>query len=166
MGTDGEYSLFRSVQMTTNINISFTGEFRNNIDQKNRLSIPVKYRRSLLPENNCTFVLTRGFDQCLVLYPLNEWKKVEIQLADLSSIKSKHRKFLRTVVRYATHVQYDSQGRIQVLDNLLEYADITKNVSLIGMIKKIEIWNPNILENYDSDFTKNDFEDLSNEIKF
>ena len=76
-----------------NLNISFTGESHNSIDQKNRLSIPAKYRKALSPVNNNTFVLTRGFDQCLVLYPLNEWKKVEIQLADLSSIKSKHRNF-------------------------------------------------------------------------
>ena len=70
-----------------NLNISFTGESRNSIDQKNRLSIPAKYRKALSPVNNNTFVLTRGFDQCLILYPLDEWKKVEGQLGSLSSIK-------------------------------------------------------------------------------
>ena len=70
-----------------NLNISFTGEFRNTIDQKNRLSIPAKYRKALSPVNDGTFVLTRGFDQCLILYPLDEWKKVEGQLGSLSSIK-------------------------------------------------------------------------------
>ena len=69
-----------------NLNISFTGEFRNTIDQKNRLSIPAKYRKALSPVNDGTFVLTRGFDQCLILYPLDEWKKVEGQLGSLSSI--------------------------------------------------------------------------------
>ena len=68
-----------------NLNISFTGEFRNTIDQKNRLSIPAKYRKALSPVNDNTFVLTRGFDQCLILYPLDEWKKVEGQLGSLSS---------------------------------------------------------------------------------
>ena len=58
--------------MDNNLNISFTGEYNNTIDQKNRLSIPAKYRKALSPVNDSTFVLTRGFDQCLILYPLDE----------------------------------------------------------------------------------------------
>ena len=103
-----------------NLNISFTGEFRNTIDQKNRLSIPAKYRKALSPVNDNTFVLTRGFDQCLILYPLDEWKKVEGQLGSLSSIKVRHRNFVRSIVRCAIHVKYDSQGRIAIPENLLE----------------------------------------------
>ena len=82
--------------------MAFTGEFYNIVDQKNRLSIPAKYRKALDLSNDKTFVLTRGFAQCLVLYPLNEWKKVEFQLGSLSSIKIKHRSFVRSVTRYAT----------------------------------------------------------------
>ena len=67
--------------------MSFTGEFYNTIDQKNRLSIPAKYRKSLDIVNDKTFVITRGFDSCLFLYPLNEWKLVEKQLSSLSSIR-------------------------------------------------------------------------------
>ena len=89
-----EYNIiFVSIMEDNNLNISFTGEYNNTIDQKNRLSIPVKYRKSLSPVNNSTFVLTRGFDSCLILYPLDEWKKVESQLSTLSSIKMKHRSF-------------------------------------------------------------------------
>ena len=150
-----------------NLNISFTGEFRNTIDQKNRLSIPAKYRKALSPVNDNTFVLTRGFDQCLILYPLDEWKKVEGQLGSLSSIKVRHRNFVRSIVRCAIHVKYDSQGRIAIAENLLQDAKIDSNVAVIGMIKKIEIWSPNLLNNNGSDdLIDGDYEDLANEINF
>mgnify|MGYP001211000457 CR=1 FL=1 len=151
-----------------NLNISFTGEYSNSIDQKNRLSIPVKYRKALSPINNGTFVLTRVFDRCLILYPLDEWKKVEFQLGSLSSIKIKHRNFVRSIVRCATHVKYDSQGRVAVPDSLLEYAKIDKNVTIIGMIKKIEIWSPKSLntDNTNNLIDDSDYEDLANEINF
>ena len=69
--------------------MSFTGEYNNILDQKNRFSIPAKFRKSLHLSNDKTFVLTRGFDQNLVLYPLEEWKIVEEQLSSLGSIKKK-----------------------------------------------------------------------------
>ena len=140
---------------------------RNTIDQKNRLNIPAKYRKALSPINDSTFVLTRGFDQCLILYPLDEWKKVEGQLGSLSSIKVRHRNFVRSIVRCAIHVKYDSQGRIAIPENLLGYAKINSNVVVIGMIKKIEIWSPDLLNNDGSDdLISGDYEDLANEINF
>ena len=147
------------------LNISFTGEYNNSIDQKNRLSIPAKYRKALSPVNNGTFVLTKGFDECLVLYPLDEWKKVELQLGSLSSIKIKNRSFVRSIVRCAVHLKYDSQGRIAIPENLLKYAKIDKNVTIIGMIKKIELWSP-VLLNDDISPDGDDYEDLANEINF
>ncbi len=81
--------------------MSFTGEYNNSIDQKNRLSIPAKFRKSLSPANDQTFVVTRGFDECLFLYPLQEWKIVESQLSSLSSIRGKNRNFIKAIVRYA-----------------------------------------------------------------
>ena len=152
-----------------NINMSFTGEYKNLLDQKNRLSIPAKYRNLLHPINNETFVLCKGFDPCLFLYPIEEWKLVEEQLTSLSSIKNKHRNFIRQIVRHVNYVKYDSQGRIAIPDLHIEYADIKKEVLVIGMLKKIELWDPEALMNYEKqkDFlTNDDFEDLANEINF
>ena len=149
--------------------MSFTGEFYNIVDQKNRLSIPAKYRKALDLSNDKTFVLTRGFDTCLFLYPLDEWKQVENQLSSLSSIRGKHRNFIRSIVRHANYVQYDSQGRIQIPDVLLEYANIAKNVMVIGVIKKIELWDQSTLEKYENtkdNFTDTDFDELAKEINF
>ena len=102
--------------MTNTLHISFTGEYHNSLDTKNRLNIPAKFRKVLDPVNDRTFVITRGFDKCLVLYPLEDWSKVEEQLSKLSSIRGRHRSFVRSVTRYANSVQYDGHGRIQIPD--------------------------------------------------
>ena len=150
------------------LQLTFTGEYNNSLDQKNRLSIPAKFRKALHPSNDRTFVLTHGFDTCLILYPVSEWAKVEGQLASLSSIRNRHRNFVRSIVRHATYVQYDSQGRIAIPDNMCEHAQISKQVSVIGMIKKIELWNPETLKAHEStqDDSMQNFEDLASEINF
>jgi len=149
--------------------ISFTGEYNYSIDSKNRLNIPSKFRKALNPVNNNTFVITRGFDRCLVLYPFDEWQKVEGQLGILTSIKQMNRDFVRSIVRHAVYVQYDSQGRVQIPDSLLGYAGIEKDVSIIGMIKKIEVWEPGILqihEEANSELDQKSFENLADDINF
>mgnify|MGYP002850413902 CR=1 FL=1 len=151
-----------------NLKLSFTGEYINSLDQKHRLSIPVKFRKALDPVNDRTFVLTRGFDSCLILYPVSEWNRVEEQLSRLSSIRGRHRNFVRSIVRHATYLQFDGQGRIAIPEHLIGYAGIEKEVNVIGMINKIEIWDPGHLENQDIDTgdSDHDFEDLANEINF
>ena len=155
--------------MKNKLHISFTGEYHNSLDQKNRLNIPAKFRKVLDPVNDRMFVITRGFDQCLVLYPLEDWSQVEAQLRKLSSIRGKHRNFVRSVTRYATAVQYDGQGRIQIPDTLLSYSNIQKEAAVIGMINKIELWDLTILSHQDAiedNIDDNDFDDLADEINF
>ena len=94
---------------------------------------------------------------------------MEEQLSKLSSIRGRHRSFVRSVTRYATSVQYDGQGRIQIPDSLLGYSGIKKEVAVIGMINKIELWDPNIISKIDvteADLNDNSFDDLANEINF
>ena len=149
------------------INISFTGEYYNTLDSKSRLSIPAKFRKALNPINDRTFVLTRGFDNCLLLYPVSEWSKVEEQLSFLSSMKGRHRNFIRSIVRHASYLQYDSQGRIIIPENLCSYANIDKEVAVIGVIKKIELWSPKVLDELDGySQDKSDFEDMGDEIGY
>ena len=148
---------------------SFTGEYNNSLDGKNRLNIPAKFRKALDPVNDRTFILTRGFDQCLLLYPLNEWQEVETQLSQLSSIRSRDRDFVRSITRHATPVQYDGQGRIQIPETLIDFSGIQRDVNVIGMIKKIELWDPSVLKDQDKrgySVVDKDFDDLANEINF
>ena len=145
----------------------FAGEYSNTLDSKNRVNIPAKFRKALDPINDRTFVITRGFDRCLTLYPIQEWNIVEQQLASLSSIRNRNREFVRSIVRYASYVQYDRQGRIIIPDNLKLYASIEKEVSIIGMITKIELWSPEKIKKYDSDQVDiDDFDDLADDISF
>ena len=149
--------------------MSFTGEYCNSIDQKNRLSIPAKFRNSLYQENDKIFVLSKGFDECLFLYPLEEWKIVEQQLSSLSSIRDKNRNFIRKITRNANYVRYDSQGRIAIPEILLNYANISKEVLVIGVVKKIELWDKKTLNNYENQknfLSDEDFEDLADKINF
>ena len=149
------------------IKLRFAGEYSNTLDSKNRVNIPAKFRKALDPINDRTFVITRGFDRCLTLYPIQEWNIVEQQLASLSSIRNRNREFVRSIVRYASYVQYDRQGRIIIPDNLKLYASIEKEVSIIGMITKIELWSPEKIKKYDSDQVDiDDFDDLADDISF
>tara|TARA_Y100001968_G_scaffold70190_1_gene61336 strand:- start:1590 stop:2036 length:447 start_codon:yes stop_codon:yes gene_type:complete len=148
------------------MNLSFTGEYNYSIDQKGRLNIPAKFRKALDPENDNTFVITRGFDPSLIVYPIIEWKKVEQQLLLLSSIKNKDRSFVRSIVRFASTSKYDSQGRIQIPDILMNYGKINKEVTIIGMINKIELWDNSELNKIDNNNEDPSFEELANEIKF
>ena len=84
---------------------SFSGSFYYIIDQKNRLNIPAKYRKVLHSANKKTFIITRGFETNLIVYPVIEWIKVEGQVSLLSSIKNQDRNFVRSIVRYATYTK-------------------------------------------------------------
>ena len=148
------------------IKLRFSGEYLNTLDTKNRVNIPAKFRKVLDPINDRTFVITRGFDKCLSLYPIYEWNIVEQQLASLSSIRNRNRSFVRSVVRYASYVQYDRQGRIIIPDNLKSYSGIDKDIIIIGMINKIEIWSPDKIKKYEHDIDIDEFDDLADDISF
>ena len=146
---------------------TFIGEFSYTIDAKGRLNIPSKFRQSLSKDNKNTFVIARGLDQCIWVYPLIEWKQIEKNLRDLSSLSITHRRFIRNTARYATPSTYDKQGRVMLNSSLIEFAGLDKDVLIIGMINKMEIWNPNILEEMEKKQSKIEpetYEELSNKI--
>ena len=151
----------------TSIKLRFAGEYYKSLDLKNRVNIPAKFRKALDPVNDKTFVITRGFDRCLILYPIYEWNIVEQQLSSLSSIRNKHRSFVRSVVRHASYVQYDAQGRVIIPEDLKRFSSIEKEIVIIGMINKIELWAPESLEQHDkSNNQAEEFDDLADDISF
>jgi len=134
--------------MTTNFN-TFTGEFSYTIDAKGRVNIPSKFRKVLSVDNDDTFVITRGMDPCVWVYPIVVWQNIENDLKNLSSLSAINRTFVRNTVRYATPITYDGQGRIRLTTNLINYAELGKKTLIIGMVNKIEIWNPDRLKEID-----------------
>ena len=122
---------------------------------------------SLSKDNKNTFVIARGLDKCIWVYPLIEWKQIEKNLRDLSSLSITHRRFIRNTARYATPSTYDKQGRVMLNSSLIEFAGLDKEVLIIGMINKMEIWNPSILQEIEKKQSKIEpetYEELSNKI--
>ena len=147
----------KTMTLTSN---TFIGEYQYSLDSKGRINIPAKFRQSLSKDNDNTLVATRGQDPCIWIYPIKEWKKIEDELRKLSSISGIHRTFVRQIARSATPSTCDKQGRIIISPSLLSYAKLNKEALILGMINKIEIWNPDILEKVD----KNNINDDPNEF--
>lgn len=115
----------------------FKGEYTHTIDHKKRLSIPSRLRKSLGKKA----VITRGLDNCLVVYPFEEWDKMAGRLESLPTGQSEARGFARIMLSGATDVELDKLGRILVPDNLRDYAYLKKNIIIIGLSNKIELWD-------------------------
>ena len=132
-----------------------TGEFNHSIDSKGRLIIPSKLRESLGEH----FVITKGMDGCLFLYPDNEWKAFEEKLRTLPLTNKKARDFKRFFLGSATEGELDKQGRVLISSSLRAYADLEKEVVLAGVLDKVEIWRTADVEENIEDIAS-DMEDL------
>ena len=115
----------------------FLGEYSHSIDTKNRLIVPAKFREEL-GEN---FVVTKGLDGCLYIYPQKEWEDFEEKLSSLPMGKSDIRKMVRFFLSSASQAEFDKQGRILIPATHREYAGLDKEVIFAGVGKKIEIWS-------------------------
>ncbi len=148
-------------------NNTFIGEYSYSLDTKGRVNIPAKFRQSLSEDNENTFVITRGIDSCIWIYPLTQWKMIENNLRNLSSLSKIHRTFVRNTARYASPSTCDKQGRIILTPSLIEYAGLDKELLIIGMVNKMEIWNPDRLKEVDLENIKIDpaaYDDLADKI--
>lgn len=115
----------------------FIGEYIYTIDQKKRVSIPVKFRKALGKKA----IITMGLDTCLVVYPVQEWQKLAKKLENLPSGQVDARGFARIMLSGAVDVGFDKLGRILIPDYLKKYAVLNKNVAVLGLSNKIEIWD-------------------------
>lgn len=126
----------------------FRGQFKYSVDAKGRVSIPAKLRKHISAEANDTFVMTQGTGNCIDIYPLDQWQQFEAKLLNLNPFKPNEAKFIRMILQFASEDTLDSQSRILIPQNLLQYAKIEKEVMILGALKKIELWNPKIYEDY------------------
>ena len=122
----------------------FIGEYQHSIDIKKRLALPAKFRKEL----GRKVIITRGFENCLVVYTQEKWKRVMIELENLSTGRAEARKFTRAVLGGATEVSLDKLGRILIPDYLKKYASLKKNVTVCGLSNKLEIWDSEKWEVY------------------
>lgn len=122
----------------------FIGEYIYSIDKKRRISIPSKFRKDLGQKA----VITRGLDNCLVLYPMPEWQKLARKLQELPAARGEARGFVRILLSGATDVSFDKLGRILVPDYLKKCAFLKKNVAIIGLGNRIEVWDEKKWQTY------------------
>ncbi|WP_035807982.1 division/cell wall cluster transcriptional repressor MraZ [Jeotgalicoccus saudimassiliensis] len=137
----------------------FMGEYKHNLDTKGRIIVPSKFRE-LLDEQ---FVITRGLDRCLFAYTVDEWSRIEDKLKTLPLTKKDARKFTRLFFSGATSVEIDKQGRINIPQNLREYAGLSKDCTVIGVSSRIEIWDSAAWEDFYTE-SEDNFEDIAEDL--
>ena len=138
----------------------FIGEYVYTIDHKKRLSIPSKFRKDL----GKRAVLTTGLDNCLVVYPTLEWQKLTKKLENLPNGQTDARGFVRIMLSGAVDVSFDKLGRILVPDYLKDYALLKKNVSILGLSNRIEIWDQKRWQDYKAKSQK-DIGDMASRLQ-
>ncbi len=119
----------------------FLGVSHLNLDAKGRLVMPTRYRQKIKDASEGRVVMTTDPESCLLLYTLNEWEVVEAKLAKLPSFNRQTRKLQRLLLGHATELEMDGSGRLLVAPPLREFANMDKNVVLIGQGNKFEIWD-------------------------
>lgn len=135
------------------------GEFQHSIDEKGRLIIPSKFREEL----GNTFILAKGLDHCIFVYPMPEWSRVEERLRQLSFTHADARSFSRFFFSGAVESEMDKQGRVQLPPNLREYASLDRDVVTIGVSARMEIWNKQTWSTY-SNQAQGDYELIAEKI--
>ena len=137
----------------------FIGEYHHSIDSKGRIIIPAKFREEL--GNN--FVITRGIENCLFVYSIDNWDKICDKLNSLPFTRKDARNFIRFFMSGATEVELDNQGRVNISSVLLDYANINKECVVIGTGDRLEIW---AMESWNDFFnsTKDNMSDIAENL--
>ncbi len=136
----------------------FIGEFKHSIDEKGRVSLPAKFRAGLA--SGC--VVTRGLDKCLWVYPNDEWQKLAEKIADLPITQKNARSFSRLMLAGASDASLDRVGRVNLPLYLRDYADIKKDVVIVGIYSRIEIWPADVWANFKKEMEENGAEVAEN----
>ena len=128
----------------------FRGIFHNSLDDKGRMSLPARFREQIKTDHETPLVLTLGLDQCLWLYPMDHWKSIEEKLSGMDTLNNDQRWLQRFFMRASDEVELDQQGRIVISPVLRKEAGLNKNIVIVGMLKRIEIWDKEKYEGYNS----------------
>lgn len=120
------------------------GEYTHTLDEKNRISLPVKFRKEL----GKSVVVAPGLDNCLAIYTTKEWQKISEKLSDASMLASDNRSFSRFMFGQAVLADIDANGRILIPENLKNRSGLSSKVMVIGVQNRVEIWNENTWNDY------------------
>lgn len=138
----------------------FMGEYNCKIDSKGRITFPAKLREQLEGQN---FVITRGLDKCIDLFPMDKWNEKMKKLENIKTTDIKQRTYVRFLLSAATELDFDAQGRINIPQSLKTYSELEKEVVVIGQNGRMEIWSKSRWNSFMSDSLEN-IADIAQEL--
>jgi MraZ protein len=144
--------------------IGFLGEFEATLDAKGRFLLPAGFKRQLPEEESSRFVINRGFEECLSLYPMQSWEPLFADINRLNDFDPKVREFRRFFLNGATIVEPDGAGRLLLPQNLKDHAGLQKDIVLVAAVNKIEIWDSNKYRKLFDTFSAEDFSNLAKTV--
>ena len=142
----------------------FLGEYEVTLDTKGRFLLPASLKKQLPEGENTHFVINRGFEKCLSLYPKQNWEPVYTKLSSLNTFEPEVRSFVRYFLNGATEVEIDSAGRLLLPPNLKEYAGLGKDIVLTSGLDKIEIWSKEAHNEFFDNYSPGQFSALAQKV--
>lgn len=142
----------------------FLGEFESTLDPKSRFLLPAGLKRQLPEGENTRFVINRGFEKCLTLYPRQSWEPLFARISTLNDFDPKVREFRRYFLNGATEVELDSAGRLLLPSNLKDYAGLEKDIILASAVDKIEIWSADNYKKFFESYSPEDFSTTAQQV--
>ena len=128
--------------------MAFKGQAEYSVDSKGRVAFRILAGMAMSPAANETFTVTRGFEDCIFLYPMDKWADIEEEIEDLNMYDREVRDFIRIIMMWADEVSLDGQGRISIPNPLLDFAELDDSALILGAYDHIEIWNPEQFNGY------------------
>jgi MraZ protein len=144
--------------------ISFLGEYEATLDSKGRFLLPAGLKRQIPEGESTRFVINRGFEKCLSLYPMQSWQPLYDQISTLNDFDPKVREFRRYFLNGATIVEPDAAGRLLIPQNLKDYAGLGKDLVLAAAVNKIEIWDKEKYQQFFESYSPDDFSSLAQSV--
>ena len=141
----------------------FTGHSICSLDAKSRIIMPAKFRKYIKPEADNKLFLTKGMDDCILVYPQDEWQKVVTVFQKYNPFNENQSSFIRRFLFDACECEFDSQNRILIPNPLIKYAKLKKDVMVLGQIDKLEIWDPESKEEYDNSMDET-YEEIAEKV--
>jgi MraZ protein len=144
--------------------IGFLGEYEATLDAKGRFLLPAGLKKQMPGEDGNAFVINRGFEKCLTMYPLSSWEPIFSNISKLNDFDPKVREFRRWFLNGAIQMDLDNAGRLLVPKNLVEHARLDKDIVLVSAVNKIEIWDKKTYQQFFDSFTPEAFSSLAAQV--
>lgn len=144
--------------------IGFLGEYESTLDNKGRFLLPAGFRKQMPDDSSTRFVINRGFEKCLSLFPIKSWEPIYAEISKLNDFDPKVREFRRYFLNGATIMEIDTAGRLLIPQNLKEHAGLEKDIVLVSAVNKIEIWDKVKYQQFFESFSPETFSGLAQQV--